>query len=75
MRPGPISLREAAILYMGALQRRGAVFTLRANDDWHCDLDGCDGITNHDEAEDISGTLFLMRDEIRAVLVSLRVQH
>jgi hypothetical protein len=75
MTPGPISIRQAAALYVSMLERRGAVFTLDEDDIWHVDLNGCEDIGSEHEAADTAHTLFLMKDEIRAVLVAQRVQH
>lgn len=43
------------------------MFSLRADGTFKCDLDGTD-IASYEEAEEVSGALLGLRDEVRAVL-------
>lgn len=75
MTPRQLTVPEAAACLVLALERRGAVFTLDAQDYVRCDLNGVHDIYNADEAEAIANIILVLVDEIRAVLQAQRVHH
>jgi hypothetical protein len=71
---GPLNTHATAGYLVSFLERRGAVFTVNAEGKWFCDLNPSD-VASHEEAEEISGAILGLRDEIRAVLLARRGIH
>ena len=66
---------ETAALFVTWLQRHGAVLTLNEQGYIRCNLDGATCVRDEDHAGVISGAVFALRDEIRAILRAERVRH
>ena len=67
-----ITSREAAVILMAVLQRRGATFALNADGDLRCDLNGAQVSA---KAEDLARIVLALATEIKQLLDEDRIVH
>jgi hypothetical protein len=72
--PLHLTPQAAVALFVATLERDGALFTLKPDGTFLCDLNGIAG-HNHAKAEAMSRFVLGLRDEIRAELIARRITH
>jgi hypothetical protein len=73
--PDQIMPRQAAILLMAHLEARGAVFTINADNQLWCDLNGLGPELGLERAEMISAAVLGLATEIKTILAARSTLH